>query len=69
MGTCADAIGTEEIATEVSIHVAIALAVVASVGFNVAAAFQKSAAVRLPKLSFPPERRALSGLPSPTGPG
>jgi len=42
-----------------SIHVAIALAVVASIGFNVATAFQKSAAVRLPKLSFPPERRVL----------
>ncbi len=30
-----------------------------SVGFVVAAAFQNPAAVRLPKLSFPPERRAL----------
>ena len=45
-----------------SIHVAIALAVVASIGFNVAAAFQKSAAVRLPKLSFPPQRRALGAF-------
>ena len=42
-----------------SIHVAIALAVVAAIGFNVAAAFQKAAAVQLPKLSFPPERKAL----------
>jgi drug/metabolite transporter (DMT)-like permease len=42
-----------------SIHVAIVLAVVASVGFNVGAAFQKAAAVRLPKISFPPERRTL----------
>ena len=42
-----------------SIHIAIALAVMASIGFNVAAALQKSAAVRLPKLSFPPEQRVL----------
>jgi drug/metabolite transporter (DMT)-like permease len=58
-GSRADAIGAEEKTTHMSIHVAIALAVVASIGFNVAAALQKSAAVRLPKLSFPPERRAL----------
>jgi drug/metabolite transporter (DMT)-like permease len=58
-GSRADAIGAEEKTTDMSIHVAIALAVVASIGFNVAAALQKSAAVRLPKLSFPPERRAL----------
>jgi drug/metabolite transporter (DMT)-like permease len=58
-GSRADATGNEEKTTDMSIHVAIALAVVASIGFNVAAAFQKSAAVRLPKLSFPPERRAL----------
>lgn len=42
-----------------SIHVAIALAVIASVGFNVGTAFQKSAAVRLPKISFPPKRKTL----------
>jgi drug/metabolite transporter (DMT)-like permease len=42
-----------------SIHLAIFLAVLAAVGFNVGTAFQKSAAVRLPKLSFPPERAAL----------
>jgi drug/metabolite transporter (DMT)-like permease len=42
-----------------SIYVAIALAVVASVGFNVGTAFQKSAAVRLPKISFPPKRKTL----------
>ena len=58
-GSRADAIVAKEKTTHMSIHVAIALAVVASIGFNVAAAFQKSAAVRLPKLSFPPERRAL----------
>jgi drug/metabolite transporter (DMT)-like permease len=45
-----------------SIHVAIVLAVIASVGFNVGTAFQKSAAVRLPKLSFPPRREALSAF-------
>jgi drug/metabolite transporter (DMT)-like permease len=44
---------------DISIHVAISLAVVAAIGFNVAAAFQKAAAVRLPKLSFPPERKAI----------
>ena len=54
-----DAIGAEEKTTDMSIHIAIVFALVASVGFNVAAALQKSAAVRLPKLSFPPERRAL----------
>ena len=32
---------------------------VAAVGFNVAAAFQKAAAVRLPKLSIPPQRRVI----------
>jgi drug/metabolite transporter (DMT)-like permease len=44
---------------DISIHVAISLAVLAAIGFNVAAAFQKAAAVRLPKLSFPPQRRVL----------
>lgn len=44
---------------DISIHVAIALSVVAAVGFNIAAALQKSAAVRLPKLSFPPDRKAI----------
>jgi drug/metabolite transporter (DMT)-like permease len=44
---------------DISIQAAILLAVVAAVGFNVAAAFQKAAAVRLPRLSFPPERRAI----------
>jgi drug/metabolite transporter (DMT)-like permease len=43
----------------VSIHVAIALAVVASVGLNTGTAFQKAAAVRLPKISFPPRRATL----------
>jgi len=43
----------------VSIHVAIALAVVASIGFNVGTAFQKAAAVRLPKISLPPRRETL----------
>jgi drug/metabolite transporter (DMT)-like permease len=42
-----------------SIYVAIALAVVASVGFNVGTAFQKAAAVRLPMISFPPKRETL----------
>ena len=59
MGSPADAIGDEEKTIDMSIQLAIALAVVASIGFNVAAAFQKAAAVRLPKLSFPPERLAL----------
>jgi len=45
-----------------SIYVAIALAVVASVGFNVGSAFQKSAAVRLPKISFPPKRKTLDAF-------
>lgn len=42
-----------------SIYVAIALAVVASLGFNVGAAFQKSAATRLPEISLPPKRETL----------
>ncbi len=42
-----------------SIYVAIAFAVVASLGFNVGTAFQKSAAVRLPRISFPPKRETL----------
>ena len=45
-----------------SIHIAILLAVLASVGFNVGTAFQKSAAVRLPKLSFPPKRETLAAF-------
>jgi len=45
-----------------SIGAAIFLAVLAAVGFNVGAALQKSAAVRLPKLSLPPKRETLEAF-------
>lgn len=45
-----------------SIHAAIAIAIIAAAGFNIGTALQKSAATRLPKLRFPPKARTLGSF-------
>jgi drug/metabolite transporter (DMT)-like permease len=42
-----------------STHVAILLALIASVGFAVSVVFQKKTAIKLPKLTFPPRGRDI----------
>jgi multidrug transporter EmrE-like cation transporter len=46
----------------VSIHLAILLSAVAAAGFNICLALQKTAALRLEKLTFPPTWRQLKGF-------
>jgi uncharacterized membrane protein len=44
---------------DLSTHAAIILALIASIGFAVSVSYQKKAAVKLPKLTFPPRGRDL----------